>query len=130
LNYNVLTRRYFENPAGAGELAGVDVCRGSAGSIENGTWVQFDLQTSSAIVRAARFLAFGCPHTIAVAAWLVEQAPGRPLTMALPEDVRALSARFDVPVPKLGRLLIVEDAWVAAAKLALSRERGLIKNAP
>jgi NifU-like protein involved in Fe-S cluster formation len=129
LNYNALTRRYFEAPTGAGELSGPDVSRGNAGSVEIGTWVQFDLRCGSAAIQEARFLAFGCPHTIAVAAWLVSEAPGRPLTMALLEDVRSLSARFAVPIPKLGRLLIVEDAWTAAAKLALSRERGLIKNA-
>ena len=55
---------------------------------------------------------------IAVAAWLVEQAPGRVLRPALPESVQALSTRFAVPIPKLGRLLIVEDAWIAAAALA------------
>ncbi|HEY2145784.1 MAG TPA: iron-sulfur cluster assembly scaffold protein [Steroidobacteraceae bacterium] len=121
MNYNELTRRYFESPAGAGVLSGPGVSRGSAGSVEIGTWVQFDLQIGAATLQAARFLAFGCPHTIAVAAWLVEQAPGRALTPALPETVQALSTRFAVPVPKLGRLLIVEDAWVAAATRALDR---------
>lgn len=121
MNYNELTRRYFEMPAGAGELSGPDVSRGASGSIESGTWVQFDLQTGSATLQAARFLAFACPHTIAVAAWLTEQAPGRALTAKLPESVQALSTRFEVPIPKLGRLLIVEDAWIAAATRALAR---------
>ena len=33
-------------------------------------------RSDAGIVRAARFLAFGCPHIIAVAAWLAEQAAG------------------------------------------------------
>jgi NifU-like protein involved in Fe-S cluster formation len=77
--------------------------------------VQFDLQVSSGTIQAARFQAFGCPHTIAVAAWVVEQAIGRGVRTALPETVEDLSRRFAVPVEKRGRLLIIEDAWAAAA---------------
>ena len=119
MNYSALTRRYFESAPGAGVLSGPGVSRGAAGSVETGTWVQFDLQVHKQMLQAARFLAFGCPHTIAVAAWLVEQAPGQALRAGLPESVHALSARFAVPIPKLGRLLIVEDAWIAAARGAL-----------
>lgn len=115
MKYNSLTCRYFEAPAGVGELSGAGVLRGAAGSLEQGTWVQFDIQATSGIITAARFLAFGCPHTIAVAAWLTEQAPGRAVAAALPASIQAISDLFAVPVPKLGRLLIVEDAWVAAA---------------
>jgi hypothetical protein len=35
-------------------------------------------------------------------------------TAALPEDLESLRELFAVPVEKLGRLLIVEDAWIAA----------------
>jgi hypothetical protein len=61
-----------------------------------------------------RFLAFACPHVIAVAAWLAEQAVGQELRGQLPESVQSLRERFGVPVEKLGRLLLVEDAWKAA----------------
>jgi hypothetical protein len=37
---------------------------------------------------------------------------------ALPESVQSLRARFDAPVEKLGRLLIVEDAWISAMRAA------------
>jgi NifU-like protein involved in Fe-S cluster formation len=121
MNYNALTRRYFESPSGAGVLSGPGVSRGAAGSIESGTWVQFDFQVHTQTLQAARFLAFGCPHTIAVAAWLAEQAPGQALRAALPHNVHDLSTRFEVPIPKLGRLLIVEDAWIAAAREAMGR---------
>jgi hypothetical protein len=36
--------------------------------------------------------------------------------------VQALSERFAVPVEKRGRLLIIEDAWLAALKGALQRD--------
>ena len=75
-----------------------------------------DLQVDAGIVQAARFLAFGCPHTIAVAAWIAEHAPGGELLAALPESVAQLSERFAVPVEKRGRLLIIEDAWLACVR--------------
>jgi nitrogen fixation NifU-like protein len=115
LKYSELTLRYFESAPGAGVLSGADTLRGAAGSRGRGTWVQFDLQVSSGTIQAARFQAFGCPHTIAVAAWVAEQAVGRGLRSALPETVEELSKRFAVPVEKRGRLLIIEDAWTAAA---------------
>jgi NifU-like protein involved in Fe-S cluster formation len=70
-------------------------------------------------VSAARFLAFGCPHTIAVSAWLAEQAVGHRVKPRLPVAVQELRDRFAVPVEKMGRLLIIEDAWLAAAIPAL-----------
>jgi NifU-like protein involved in Fe-S cluster formation len=125
MNYSELTLRYFETAAGAGVLAGPDVYRGAAGSRAQGTWVQFDLQVSAGSIREARFLAFACPHTIAAAAWVAEQAAGHPVGPAsgdaLPESVQALSDRFAVPTEKRGRILIIEDAWMAALAAALQR---------
>jgi NifU-like protein involved in Fe-S cluster formation len=114
VTYSELTQRYFESAAGAGVLSGKDVHRGVAGARAQGTWVQFDVQLISGIIQAARFLAFGCPHTIAVSAWVAEQAVGSAARAALPESVLQLSERFEVPVEKRGRLLIIEDAWAAA----------------
>jgi NifU-like protein involved in Fe-S cluster formation len=115
VNYSDLTRRYFTSAASAGELRGPGVFRGAGGNRELGTWVQFDLKIQDGKLEAARFLAFGCPHTIAVSAWLAEQAVGKALRPGLPESVQALQERFAVPVEKTGRLLIIEDAWLAAA---------------
>jgi NifU-like protein involved in Fe-S cluster formation len=120
MNYNELTRRYFEMPASAGELSGPLVYRGAAGNREHGTWVQFDLQAASGTLNAVRFLAFGCPHTIAVSAWVAEQAVGKPVNRRLPSGLNDISLRFAVPQEKLGRLLIVEDAWLAAIDAAIA----------
>jgi NifU-like protein involved in Fe-S cluster formation len=121
VNYSELTQRYFQSAVGAGVLSGPDVHRGAAGGRAQGAWVQFDVQLNSGIIQAARFLAFGCPHTIAVSAWVAEQEVGRVARAALPESVQQLSERFGVPVEKRGRLLIIEDAWVAAMGGALQR---------
>ncbi len=132
MRYNELTRRYFESGIGAGFLTGPTVGRGAAGSRAAGTWVQFDIEIEiecasantaahgGTRIGAARFLAFACPHTIAAAAWLVEWSLGKACTGALPESVHELAARFEMPIEKLGRLLIVEDAWHAAGMAAMS----------
>jgi len=124
VKYSDLTRRYFDATPAVGEFARDDlamgrVYRGGAGQPERGTWVQFDIQVQSGRVVDARFLAFGCPHTIAAASWVAEQAAGSTLRAALPEPVHALRERFDVPQEKLGRLLILEDAWLAATRAAI-----------
>jgi NifU-like protein involved in Fe-S cluster formation len=127
VNYSELTRRYFDGAAAAGVLSGPGTFRGAAGTRAQGTWVQFDLQVDSGsragTIQAARFLAFACPHVIAAAAWVAETAVGAQASAALPESVRLLRERFAVPVEKLGRLLIIEDAWIAAAKACLGSVR-------
>jgi NifU-like protein involved in Fe-S cluster formation len=119
MKYSEEMLRYFESAAAAGELHGPGIFRGSAGARSQGTWVQFDLRVDSGIVREARFLAFACPHTIAVCQWVAERSTGREVVGALPESVAELSRRFGVPVDKRGRLLIVEDAWIDAVAEAL-----------
>lgn len=116
MHYSTLTRRYFAAAPGAGSLTGCGVATGIAGSREQGAWVQLQVRTEAAVggnqrVVEAGFLAFGCPHIIAVAAWLAEQVTGRLLTADLPLPVEAIRQLFDAPVEKLGRLLVVEDAW-------------------
>jgi NifU-like protein involved in Fe-S cluster formation len=121
MKYNELTRRYFEQAAACGALSGPGTFRGAAGSPAQGTWVQFDVQAGgeTRLIATVRFLAFGCPHVIAVAAWLAEQAVGRRVEPALPESVvQTLRASCDAPVEKLGHLLIVEDAWIPAMRAA------------
>ncbi|HLZ97136.1 MAG TPA: iron-sulfur cluster assembly scaffold protein [Steroidobacteraceae bacterium] len=118
MNYSNLTRLHFDDPVCAGVLSGAGVRRGMAGARAQGVWVQFDVRIGARnqelIVEAARFLAYGCPHVIAVADWVARQAVGGPAEPVLPEGVQALRERFEVPIEKLGRLLIVEDAWIAA----------------
>jgi NifU-like protein involved in Fe-S cluster formation len=118
MHYNDLTWRHFEAPAHAGVLRGGNLYRGAAGSRELGTWVQFDMQIDFCqgvnTLRTLRFQAYACPHVIAVADWLAQEGVGSEAAARLPHTVASLQQRFAVPVEKLGRLLIVEDAWIAA----------------
>jgi hypothetical protein len=118
MNYSDLTRHHFETAVNAGVLSGPTARRGSAGSRGQGTWVQFDVQVNSSngieTVETVRFLAYACPHVIAVSDWIAACAVGLEAKALLPENVASLRQRFGVPIEKLGRLLIVEDAWIAA----------------
>jgi hypothetical protein len=120
VTYNELTRRHFEHPVRLGTLVGRDCYRGAAGSRSAGTWVQFDVRVGRASagprVLEVRFLAFGCPHVIAAAGLVAEQSEGGAPEPRLPQGVHALREQLDAPVEKLGRLFVVEDAWIAALR--------------
>src|SRR5688572_6548064 len=115
---NPLARRYFlaapripEFPDGR---APPDVRQGRAGRSADGTAVFFELKIADGSVKSARFSAYGCPHTVAVSAWLCEVLEGAPLEAGAPGDPAAWADKFAVPAEKLGRLLVVEDALRAA----------------
>ena len=130
MRYSELTRRHFEGPARVGTLSGLDCYRGAAGSRSSGTWVQFDVRLIAAAagaagrVREVRFLAFGCPHVIAAAALIAELAEGGSVDPRLPQSIQTLRERLEAPIEKLGRLFVVEDAWLAALRAAAGPRLG------
>jgi cysteine desulfurase len=108
------TRALFETLPGAGRLsptgrAGALVV-GCAGSESDGAEVRFYLEVAEDSVKEARFEAWGCPHTLAVASWITGQLPGRARGSLVPGEPEAWRARLGVPFEKLGRLLVIEDA--------------------
>jgi cysteine desulfurase len=113
-----LTRRYFLAPACMPEFPEGSpppgVRHGRAGRQAEGTAVFFELRIGDGIVKSARFSAYGCPHTLAVVAWLCEVLEGSRLDAGIPGSPADWARKFEVPVEKLGRLLIVEDAMRAA----------------
>jgi cysteine desulfurase len=86
---------------------------GEAGSAAEGTWVRFELLVEGAEVKGGRYQVLGCPHTIDTAGWLCGQLPGRTLDALVPGTPADWATARQVPVEKLGRLLIVEDALAA-----------------
>jgi cysteine desulfurase len=90
-----------------------DELTGEAGGPGQDTWVRFHLSLHAGTVKAARFKAYGCPHTLAVVEWLAGQLPGRSRAQGAPGDPTHWAVALAVPVEKLGRLLVVEDALQA-----------------
>jgi cysteine desulfurase len=113
-----ISQRYFQAPLRVprfpdGNAPG-DIRHGRAGREADGTVVFFELQIGGGIVKSARFSAYGCPHTVAVVAWLCEVLEGSRIESASPGTPADWAQKFEVPAEKLGRLLIVEDALRAA----------------
>jgi cysteine desulfurase len=110
-------RLFRELPAGGAipDSAGT-VLRGEAGGPAEEVWVRFHLLVEGDIVKDARFEARGCPHTLATAAWLASGMPGRRCDDALRSGPRAWARALGVPVEKLGRLLVIEDALRASLR--------------
>jgi cysteine desulfurase len=101
-------------PPSADEQACCDtVLTGEAGGPGHETWVRFHLTIEDGIVKAARFKASGCPHTLAVMEWLIGKLPGRTRADGVPGNPASWAEALSVPVEKLGRLLVVEDALLA-----------------
>jgi cysteine desulfurase len=86
---------------------------GEAGGPGEETWVRFHLLVSGDTVKDARVQAFGCPHTLEVAAWLSAQLPGRSRSALQPGAPAEWAESRSVPVERLGRLLVIEDALKA-----------------
>ena len=65
------------------------ISQGRAGRQDEGTAIRFELEIDGGFVKSARFSAYGCPHTLAVTAWLCEvmRAPGSmPECLGTPAD--------------------------------------------
>jgi cysteine desulfurase len=112
-----VTRLRALSPASedAGDAATTDAVTltGEAGGPSQETWVRFHLTAGSGIVKAARFKAYGCPHTLAVVDWLTRRLPGRTRDDGPPGTPALWAEELSVPVERLGRLLVVEDALLA-----------------
>lgn len=89
------------------------VLTGEAGGPGQDTWVRFHLSIGGDIVKAARFKAYGCPHTLNVAQWLTGRLVGRRRDEGVPGNPAGWAETLGVPVDRLGRLLVVEDALLA-----------------
>jgi len=87
-----------------------EIVSGEAGAPGEDTWVRFHLLIRDGTVKDARFQAFGCPHTMDTAAWLCGQLVGRGRGALIPGTPAEWAEARAVPVEKLGRLFVIEDA--------------------
>jgi NifU-like protein involved in Fe-S cluster formation len=112
-------RQLFVALEHAGDLhgaadAGASIAVGEAGREELGTRVRFTLAVWEGRIKSVRFRAYGCPYTLATCEWLARTLEGhRPEASSVgsPLDWARL---LEVPAARLGRLLVIEDALLAA----------------
>lgn len=110
-------RQLFGALRHAGEPDGTGpVVYGEAGRERHGTRVRFVLQLAGSRVLQARYRAYGCPYTLAACEWLATrlESAGRG-SLGAPAD---WAQQLRIPQARLGRLLVVEDALIAALAAA------------
>ncbi len=110
----------------AAASAKADACAvsGEAGTREQGTWVRFMLSPSGEYIERATHQVYGCPATQAVCDWLVGQLKGRSWRhpgLGGPQD---WAQALEIPLDRLTRLLVVEDALRAALAAAQRQADG------
>jgi len=115
LDYSSEVRHRFETTPHHGRVLAASSERrmGGAGEIGRGVRVEFEAWVRGGRIVECRFRAYGCPHVIAAASWVAEQAEGRTVTDTAWLDPRRLAERLEAPPHKLGSLLVVEDAFRA-----------------
>ena len=106
-HYSSRVRALFAALPRAGAMPGGGrVIVGEAMAIDRGAWVRLEARLENGGIADCRFLAWGCPHTLAAASLAAEKlAAGAPVPGA-----RDLARELEVPAGKMGRLLVVEDA--------------------
>jgi hypothetical protein len=110
----------------AAASAKADACAvcGEAGTREQGTWVRFMLNPTGEYIERVTHQVYGCPATQSVCEWLVTQLPGRSWRhpgLGGPQD---WAQALDIPLDRLTRLLVVEDALRAALAAAQRQADG------
>jgi cysteine desulfurase len=96
---------------------GAQLWVGEGGAQRLGAWVRLVVLSQGGVAQAARVQVYGCPHTLAASRHVAKRLEGHSLDaggpgLALPvgtpqqwlQDVKG-------PVEKLGRMLIIEDAF-------------------
>ncbi len=81
-----------------------------AGSVEHGTWIIIQARVEAGQLEAVKFLAYGCPHTIAACCRMTEKLAGARVGELLNFAPDWLTDELNIPVEKAGKLLILQDA--------------------
>ena len=112
LEYSPEVERYFREPVniGCAETVLPHRIQGEAGSVGHGTWVVIQACVQAGRLESIKFLAYGCPHTIAACSWMTEKLTGAPVRELVNFAPDWIASKLDIPVEKKGKLLILQDA--------------------
>jgi NifU-like protein involved in Fe-S cluster formation len=118
--YSTRVLDLFRRLPGATALPGGEGTQvvGEALALDRSTWIRFEARIAGGRVADCVFKAWGCPHTLAAAAWVVQGVRSHPVAGHTSIDAARLVRELEVPVEKMGRMLVVEDALEALLKHA------------
>lgn len=111
MEYSSLVTKYFERPVNLGfPDAGPEWICGEGGSIGGGVWVAFKARVEQGRLAELRFLAYGCPHTIAAGSLVTERLTGAAVWELVDFAPDQVMDWLEIPTEKAGKILILQDA--------------------
>lgn len=131
MEYSAEVKRRFAASLAANRELPVDNAVLASGTAEDrtlGVWVRARIAVRSGRIVGAVFDVWGCPDTIAAADLAAEQMQGMRLADFQGLEARRLAQALNIPTEKLGKLLRLEDAAVAAVNEAGEQTEKGIEN--
>ena len=118
MDYGSEVEERFLSPSRVGEFeeGTPGLVSGEAQDRTLNVWIRFQVQVLDGAIRAARFNVYGCPYTVAAADWAAEGLEGRPGAALAKLEMRERRRALGVPLEKLGKLLLIEDAAAQCLK--------------
>jgi NifU-like protein involved in Fe-S cluster formation len=110
--YNQEVRARFAKPVHAGDVEGGydSIIGAEAAEPASGASVRLAVGIDAGRIAVMRFRAWGCPHLIAAADALCDEAAGKSPAELTGWSAGQLADRLAVPRTKIGRLFLLEDA--------------------
>lgn len=131
MDYSVEVRRRFAAALSAAQAIPASNSIAAFGEAEDrtlGVWVRARISVADGRIVLAGFDVWGCPDTIAAADCAAERMRGVAVNDFRGLEPRALAAELGIATEKLGKLLRLEDAALAAVAAAREQLRKVIDN--
>jgi NifU-like protein involved in Fe-S cluster formation len=126
MDYSAEVRRRFAAALARPDPAGDGSTTEFIGAAEDrtlGIWARARVSVSRGRITAAAFDIYGCPDTIAAAQSVAERLCGTAVADFAGLDARRLADSLGIPAEKLGKVLRLEDAVIAAIAAARAHEQ-------
>ena len=125
MDYDSQVRQRFLSAHRAGPLNNgpSGLVSGEAEDRTLNVWIRFQLRILHGAIHTVRYNVYGCPHTVAAAEWTAERLEGRPAGALDELSMRTCLEILGIPVEKLGKLLLLEDA-LAECRRRLFEHKG------
>lgn len=125
MDYDSQVRQRFLSAHRAGPLndGTSGLVSGEAEDRTLNVWVRFQLRILHGAIHTVRYNVYGCPQTVAAAEWTAERLEGRSAGALDELSMRKCLEILGIPVEKLGKLLLLEDA-LAACRRRLDEHKG------